>query len=132
MCDHRPAYLERRDLDRADELKLIAPDELAQHVDLAAFDAVLVMSHHLTTDEAYLRQLASVSIPYIGVLGPRDRKRRLLEALGTAAHDLAERLHGPVGFDIGAGSPESIALSILAELQAVFASQARPLPAADR
>jgi xanthine/CO dehydrogenase XdhC/CoxF family maturation factor len=121
ICDHRPAYLDRSDLTRADRQLLVDPRKLAEQIELTGFDAVLVMSHHLVTDETYLRQLASIETAYIGVLGPKDRRDRLLRSLGPVAHDLTQRLRGPVGLDIGGSSPESIALSILAEIQAVLA-----------
>lgn len=124
VCDHRPAYLGRRDLTRADEVRHVDPRALTASVDPDAFDAVLVMSHHLVTDAAYLRQLAASEAPYIGVLGPHNRRERLLQTLGSAAHRLA-RLRGPVGLDIGADSPEGIALSILAELQSVLSERRR-------
>jgi xanthine/CO dehydrogenase XdhC/CoxF family maturation factor len=123
ICDHRPAYLERRDLGRADAAHAVDPRELSQQIDLAGFDAVLVMSHHLATDEAYLRQLADIDVRYIGVLGPRARRDRLLESLGAVAGGLRGHLRGPVGLDIGGDAPESIALSILAELQAVLSEK---------
>jgi xanthine/CO dehydrogenase XdhC/CoxF family maturation factor len=76
------------------------------------------MSHHLATDRSYLLALAKSVIPYIGLLGPPGRRDRLLADLGDTARQLDGRLHGPAGLDIGADSPESIALSILGELYA--------------
>jgi xanthine dehydrogenase accessory factor len=125
VADHRPAYLERGGFEAAESAMTIDPRRLDEAVDPASFDAVIVMSHHLLTDQAYLEQLARYDLGYVGVLGPPARKARLLDALGDAAGPLAERLRGPVGLDIGADSPESIALSILAELQCVLAG--RPL-----
>jgi xanthine/CO dehydrogenase XdhC/CoxF family maturation factor len=87
------------------------------------FDAIVVMSHHLATDRKYLAQLATVRAAYLGVLGPRARRDRLLAELEDAAPALRARLKGPVGLDIGADSPESIALSILAELQTRLGSR---------
>ena len=81
------------------------------------------MSHHLATDRQYLAQLARVANRYLGVLGPRARRDRLLEDLADVAPQLRERLKGPVGLDIGADSPESIALSILADLQATISTR---------
>ena len=73
------------------------------------------MSHHLETDRLYLAQLSKTKIPYIGLLGPKDRRKRLVEDLGDAAASLEGRLRGPAGLDIGAVGPAAIALSILAE-----------------
>jgi len=74
------------------------------------------MSHHLENDGAYLGQLAAYNVPYIGLLGPRSRRDRLLEM--NPGKDL--EVHGPVGLDIGAELPASIALSIAAEIHAVL------------
>lgn len=120
VADHRPGYLARGGFERAVRAAIVEPAELASALDLPAFDAVVVMSHHLETDRAYLAALAGVKLDYLGVLGPPARKARLLGELGPAGEGLA-RLKGPVGLDIGADSPESIALSIVAELQATLA-----------
>jgi xanthine dehydrogenase accessory factor len=123
VADHRPGYLARGGFDRAERAVLVEPGKLAATLPLGDYDAIIVMSHHLATDRKYLAELASVGTRYLGVLGPRARRDRLLAELGAGAQDLRERLKGPVGLDIGANSPESIALSILAELQATL----RPL-----
>jgi xanthine dehydrogenase accessory factor len=118
VVDHRPAYLERGGFAAAERVQCLDPRTLAGELQLDPFDAVIVMSHHLVTDRIYLSQLERTRIGYIGVLGPPTRKQRLLEELGEQGKALAARLKGPVGLDIGAHTPESIALSILAELQA--------------
>lgn len=121
VVDHRPAYLEQGDFRAAESCELIEPAALATTFDLATFDAIVVMSHHLATDRTYLRQLADTRARYLGVLGPAARRNRLLDELGDGAEALRSRLKGPVGIDIGADSPESIALSVLAEIQATLA-----------
>jgi len=120
IADHRPAYLERRGLERAESKLAVRPASLGADVALGDFDAVVVMSHHLATDREYLRQLATLDAPYIGLLGPPARKQRLLEEIADGAGGLADRLRGPVGIDIGADSAESIAVSIAAEIQQVL------------
>ena len=120
VADHRPAYLARPGFERADRKVLLEAGQLARELPLPEFDAVVVMSHHLPTDRNYLAELARHSHRYIGVLGPRARRERLLADLGEAGAWLRGRLKGPVGLDIGADSPESIALSILAELQSIL------------
>ncbi len=81
------------------------------------------MSHHLASDRKYLAQLSNSDIQYIGLLGPRDRRRRLLEELGDNAAGLEGRLHGPAGLDIAAVGPAAIALSILTEMYGVLADR---------
>jgi xanthine/CO dehydrogenase XdhC/CoxF family maturation factor len=120
VADHRPAYLARGGFARAEQALLVEPGALSHALELAAFDAIIVMSHHLATDRKYLAELASIAARYLGVLGPRARRARLLRDLGADAQDLDARLRGPVGVDIGADSPESIALSILADLQSTL------------
>ncbi len=118
--DHRPSYIERDDLAGAERVTLIDPNALESEFELDSFDAVIVMSHHLRTDQEYLGRLADVDLGYLGVLGPIARKERLLDALGERGEMLKRRLRGPVGIDIGADSPESIALSLLAEIHSVL------------
>lgn len=119
VADHRQAYIDKGGFEAAERVRTIDPPALAREIELETFDAVIVMSHHLTTDRTYLGQLATVATDYVGVLGPPARKARLLDELGAVGEALRPRLKGPVGLDIGADSPESIALSILAELQAL-------------
>src|SRR5690606_2603635 len=111
VADHRPAYLARGRFERADRVLEVDPRELPRQLALEEFDAVLVMSHHLETDRTYLSHLAGLPARYLGVLGPPARRARLLDALGEAGEALRPRLKGPIGLDLGADSPESIALS---------------------
>jgi xanthine/CO dehydrogenase XdhC/CoxF family maturation factor len=87
------------------------------------------MSHHLATDLAYLRAIARSDIPYIGLLGPKARSQRLLAELGGDTSQLAARLRAPVGMDLGAVTPEAIALSIVAEIHAAIAGRHAISPA---
>ena len=119
VADHRPAYAEAVRFPRARRVLLSTPPELTQHLDLTRFDAAVVMSHHLATDLAALATLAATSIPYVGLLGPATRRQRLLSDLGAAtAAKFGTRLHAPVGLELGGRDPASIALAIVAEIQA--------------
>lgn len=123
--DHRPAYFEMADFTRAESC-IAGPAEELVTADLSGYEAAIVMSHHLATDRVYLRALAGSGIPYVGLLGPRRRREQLLADLGEAGEALALRLHGPAGLDLGARGAESIALSIVAEIQAVLAGADTP------
>jgi xanthine dehydrogenase accessory factor len=84
---------------------------------------VMVMNHHLERDERSLKFALESVAPYVGVLGPRARFLDLLSRLErkgfTPTPAQLERTRNPVGLDIGAESPDEVALSIMGELIAV-------------
>lgn len=94
-------------------------------IDVSNYDAAVVMTHNFPRDVDALRLLLESRISYIGILGPRSRGDELLAEL-HAPRD--PRIFSPVGLDLGAETPEEIALSIIAEVQAVLrARSARAL-----
>ena len=117
VVDHRPAYIESRSYPEPTTTLCIPANELSEQVELQCFDMSIVMSHHLTSDRTYLRQLAASDIAYIGLLGPAGRRERLMNELTDVADALQGRLHGPAGIDLGGRGPGPIALSIVAEMQ---------------
>jgi len=135
VFDHRPAYA---NVEKFPGVSVISgpAGSLGSRVEFQRFFAAVVMSHHLESDAAYLRALAVTDIEYVGLLGPRPRRDRLLEEIGDAARGIEARLHAPIGLDIGATTPEGIALAIVAEIHAAaagrfggsFASQRAALP----
>jgi xanthine/CO dehydrogenase XdhC/CoxF family maturation factor len=118
LVDHRAAYADASHFPLADRVLQAQPDELLRVVDATQFSAAVVMSHHLPSDLKYLRALAATTIPYVGLLGPAARRERLLADLEADADRIRSRLHAPVGLPIGGRSPESIALSIVAQIHA--------------
>lgn len=118
VIDHRASYADPSLFPQDACVLHLAPEEAAVHLRTTDFDAAVVMSHHLATDLIYLRALATTTIGYVGLLGPAARRERLVLDLGADAAPLAERLRAPVGLDIGAQTPEAIALAIAAQLQA--------------
>lgn len=123
IYDHRPAYIENGDFGAAESALCGPADELAAAIDLSRVDLVIVMSHHLASDRAYLRQVADSPARYVGLLGPPARRARLVAEIGDAADRLEGRLHGPAGLDIGGRGPAAIALSIVAGMQQAFGSE---------
>jgi len=120
IADHRPAFARAGRFPPECSVVLSRPEALHEHLDLSHFDAAVIMSHHLENDARYLRQLTqpdgNTALRYIGVLGPASRRDRLREM----AECPQQLVYGPVGLDIGAELPESIALAILAEIHAVL------------
>ncbi len=117
--DHRPAYAVTERFPSARSVTL-QPLEQLRPDQFTGYDAAVVMSHHLLADRAYLAALADTAVPYVGLLGPATRRARLLHELGETAKKFGERLYGPIGLDIGAHTPETIALAIASEIQAVL------------
>ncbi|HEY6445410.1 MAG TPA: XdhC family protein [Acidobacteriaceae bacterium] len=108
--------------------------QAAEVMDLAAAlagvapgDAAVILTHSYQQDRTALGALLRVDLKYLGILGPRVRTERLVgevaPGLGLGTEEILERLHSPVGLDLGAHSPAAIALSIAAELQAVLAGR---------
>jgi len=118
LYDHRAANLQPERFAGAETLLCAPPEELPSRLQLAQFDAAVVMSHHLRSDLTYLRALAHSAVGYVGLLGPAPRREKLRLELGTEAALLAGRLRSPVGLALGGRAPASIALSIVAEIHA--------------
>ncbi len=130
VTDHRPAYAVAARFPRA-AVTCAPPRSLRSGLQLDGCHAAVVMSHHLNSDVAYLRELSEAGIPgYVGLLGPAARRRRISTELGPAVEALAGRLRGPVGLDIGAVTPQGIALSIISDIHAWLAGRtdAGPMP----
>lgn len=93
---------------------LDAPFALGPLIDGAA---VAVMTHSYRQDRHWLGQLRHCAPAYIGKLGPRERTERLLQDIRSNA---PLPLHYPMGLDLGGDAPESVALSIVAEMTAAL------------
>jgi xanthine dehydrogenase accessory factor len=123
VCDHRPA-LATADRFPHCEVRCAPAAEFDAVVESLRIDAAIVMSHHLTADLGYLRAFATrPGIAYVGLLGPAARRERLLADLGPLAAALRPRLRAPLGLDIGARTPEAIALAAVAEIHAWIAGR---------
>lgn len=119
VIDHRQLSLRHPVIADADEVVLVARQEYGS-ISVREDAYVVVMTHQYELDLMLLRRLMESPIPYLGVLGPRRRTEQILreisEERGRFDQDERNKLHAPVGLDIGADSPEEIALSILAEI----------------
>lgn len=86
------------------------------------YTAVLLMSHDYNTDKRNLEIILPSAATYIGILGPHKRAAKLFGELAVREED-TRRIYAPAGLDIGAATPEEIALSILAEVRSHFANR---------
>ena len=107
-------------------VKILPPSETEQAT-IDEYTAVVLMAHDYKTDFKNFQRVLRSSARYIGMLGPQKRAQKMfdqLKAEGTpVSQQDMERIYAPVGLDIGAVSPEEIALSITAEIRACFAGR---------
>ena len=106
-------------------VRSLEPGEMVAQFKPDTTTAVLVMTHHLATDFAFLREILPAGYGYVGLLGSKRRRETLLAELGDLGlledPAVTDRLHAPVGLDLGGHHPSTIALAIVAEIQAVLA-----------
>lgn len=128
VVDSRPAYATTARFPLADAVVLARPQDVHEQIPLDNNTVAVVMTHNYLHDQELLKTLLRSHLPYLGVLGPKRRTEQLLGELlaqgmtPTAAQ--LNHLYSPIGLDIGADTPEAIALAILAEIQSVLANRA--------
>jgi xanthine/CO dehydrogenase XdhC/CoxF family maturation factor len=121
VVDHRPAFANRERLPEADEISTKNVRDLDDAFFQDENSVAVIMTHNYERDREILPRLLNSKCLYIGALGPKKRTEKILAEAGeTFSAEQLEKLHAPVGLDIGADTPESIALSIVAEIQAVL------------
>ncbi len=112
VADGRPAYAKKERFPEADRVVLLPAE-----IKITEDSVVVFITHNYPFDESMLREVLPAKPRYIGLLGPRKRADRLFAELGMG---MSDSVHAPVGLDIGADTPAAIALSIVAEIQAVL------------
>jgi xanthine/CO dehydrogenase XdhC/CoxF family maturation factor len=120
VIDHRAAFAARQRFPAADEVLLLPSEDLRENLTLDENSAAVIMTHNYTRDREILNFLLDSKAAYIGALGPKKRTEKLLEELKADgvkfSDEQLKKLFAPVGLDIGANTPEAIALSIVAEI----------------
>lgn len=121
VADGRPAYATPARFPLADRVVVMRPEHPLAEVPIYKETAVVMMTHNYVQDVRLLRTILPLRPRYLGMLGPTNRADRLFQELGLR-HDSFD-VHAPVGLDIGAATPEAIALSIISEIQAELAGR---------
>lgn len=118
VCDPRATFTTTERLPEADDVTVGWPHHLLPTLGLTDRDAVCVLTHDPRIDVPALTAALAGPTGFVGAMGSRrthaDRLERL-RAAGVAAADLA-RLHSPIGLDLGARTPQEIAVAVAAEL----------------
>lgn len=124
VLDHRPAYAASERFPEAGEIIVSNTEDLSDHFFYDETAVAVVMTHNYDRDREILRRLLRSNFRYIGALGPKKRTEKILAEIGEYFTEAQlAKLHAPVGLDIGAITPEAIALAIVAEIQAVLSGR---------
>jgi xanthine dehydrogenase accessory factor len=121
VVDGRERFATRERFPHADDLIVGMPSEIAERLPLGPSSLVVLLAHDYKYDLPVLRAVLASDAAYVGVLGSARRGRALLEFLAEEGvpPDALARVRVPTGLDIGARTPEEIALSVIAEAMAV-------------
>lgn len=117
VADGRPAYARPDRFPQADQVVVMRPGRLLDEIRISPLTAVVMMTHNYPLDARLLPMILERHPRYVGILGPSKRAERLFEELGIAR---PASVHAPIGLDIGCDTPAAIALSVVAEVQAVM------------
>ncbi|ALJ00529.1 XdhC family protein [Rufibacter tibetensis] len=127
VVDGRANYATAERFPLANKVLVSKPDQVLENVQVDQRTAFLLVTHNYNYDLAMLRNVLPLQLKYIGVLGPKTKLNRIILELEEEGSSLSEMqlqsIYGPTGLDIGAETSEEIALSILAEIKAVFSNR---------
>ena len=120
LIDGRPAFATQERFPSVDRLIIGWPDEVADELALGPGDAVAVLSHDPKFDDPAIIASLQRGCRYVGAIGSRKTQRARRERLRAAGLSEAqlERLHGPIGLDLGGREPAETALAIISEVVA--------------
>jgi xanthine dehydrogenase accessory factor len=118
VVDSRPRFATPERFPDTDQLLVGIPSEIVKTLPLSTATAMVLVAHDYKYDLPILRHVLSSPVSYIGVLGSRQRGQGLLKFLQEegVTEDLLQRVHVPIGLDLGGRSAPEIALAILAEV----------------
>jgi xanthine dehydrogenase accessory factor len=121
VMDDREMYATRERFPMADRVMAGDFTEMLADFPIGPNTYVVLVSRGHKQDEAALRGVIGRGAAYVGMIGSKRRVSTVLRHLAEEGHDIAEleRIYTPIGFDLGAETPEEIAVSIIAELIAV-------------
>jgi xanthine/CO dehydrogenase XdhC/CoxF family maturation factor len=124
VIDGRDAYVKPERFEASCQVFLMRPEQLLETIKIDHRTAFVLVTHNYNYDKAILKALLPLDIQYIGMLGPKKKLNRMIDDLKTDGITITDlmmkKVFGPTGLEIGAETPDEIALSILAEIQAVF------------
>lgn len=121
VIDERSDYATRERFETADIVESGNIREILSNLELSANTSVVIVTHGHTHDLEVLRAVLKHDVAYIGMIGSKTKVGYCFKTLLEEGVDEARlsQVHAPIGLDIGGDTPSEIALSIMAEIQAV-------------
>lgn len=127
VMDGRANYAKRERFAKACEVVVAKPEQVMQNIEMDDYTCFALMTHNYNYDKAILQALSAYPIRYIAMLGPKKKMERIMTEFKDEGvsmdSDFVAKIHSPAGLDIGAETSEEIALSIIAEIQAVMCNK---------
>jgi len=120
VCDWRESFCTKDNFPKAERLILGDPKEIMKQITFTPNDFAAIMTHHFQKDREILLVLLSENIKYLGILGPKERTKRLLYG-----ENIPDWISAPIGVPIGAKGSAEIAVSIVAEMIEVWRKSIR-------
>nr|WP_221283329.1 XdhC/CoxI family protein [Mucilaginibacter lappiensis] len=124
MVDGRSNYAIPERFPLAKKIITAKPENALSQITIDERTVIILMTHNYNYDLAVLKQLLPLQLPYVGALGPKKRLYRMLDELKNEGMEITDEhltsIYGPAGLDIGSENADEIALSIIAEMQAVL------------
>jgi xanthine dehydrogenase accessory factor len=127
VVDGRTSHAKPQRFESACQVLVSRPEKVLEQITIDERTVFVMMTHNYNYDLAMLKTLLPLKIAYIGMLGPKRKLERMLGELRDEGINLDEenlsKIYGPAGLEIGAETPEEIALSIIAEIKAVLSNK---------
>jgi xanthine dehydrogenase accessory factor len=127
VVDGRPTHAKVDRFISACQVLVSKPAKVLEQISIDNRTCFVLMTHNYNYDLQMMQALLETELKYIGLLGPKKKLEKILSDLKLNGMEITEeklaKIYGPTGLDIGAASPEEIATSIIAEIQAVFNSK---------
>lgn len=124
IVDRRDTHANKERFPLASQTLVANPDVALNYLSYDKRTFFVLVTHSYKCDYYFLKSLCAADVPYVGILGPKKKLNRMLGELKEGGVPLSQAkistIFSPTGLDIGAETPEEIALSIIAEIQAVL------------
>ena len=118
VIDDRPAFANQERFPEADATIVMEFDQVRDAFDFGQDDYIVLVTRGHQHDQHILEQIYDCSARYIGMIGSKSKISKMWKRLEGKGIERAylDRVHAPIGLNIGADTPEEISISVVAEL----------------